>query len=358
MSGTQLLFPPGSFAHRGGRPYPVVRFKRDAAEQGSRVGPLRHVRRRVEEGHRTMHRRYSQDRPVGVKRKRKYPRPGSRRIAMRPRVGAVVPSEIHRAYRESNVNAWPRAQAMATAPSPAAVFVPNSYQSWKRGLADGSFTGSKVTLKNISLMVQMNAPATVLTTMNTPYRLRVTAGWCKNDARVKIYPTTNAAILDEYPNGMALNQVQPSMTSPIPATDGSFSLCSEVVKDTIDDNVQINGVHQNEASYPRAQFQVISDQVINWAPTTAVDSGSNTIRTFTPKTLKFNFTCNKRLKLIPFTTSNTNPPDAAAEWFTPANDPSQWIPFVCLQMLNHNVYDNVTDLPALKFTENAFFLDN
>eukprot|EP01050_Picozoa_sp_SAG11_P015317 SAG11_NODE_1973_length_3979_cov_5.654897_4_plen_251_part_00 len=189
--------------------------------------------------------------------KRKYPRTGSRRIAMRPQSGRVVPQEVHRAYRESSTINWPKYQDMATAPSPAAIFVPNSYQSWSRGLADGDFTDSKVTLRNISLMVQMNAPQTVLSTMNTPHRLRVTAGWCKQNATVKMYQTTNPAILGQFPNGMAINQTAPSVTQPIPSVDGSYPVSLETVKDTIDDQVQILGVHQKPFHVKLLQYFIL-----------------------------------------------------------------------------------------------------
>lgn len=360
---TALVFPPPS--QRG------VNKRKRTAPAGPYAGPGPALQRYrgpnvppglfFQQMPRVPHRKHRRD-LGGVKRKRRYPRTGSGRISTRPQHGRVVSNEVHRNYRETPRVAWPRLAAMATAPSPAAIYVPHSYQFWSRGLSDRDFTGSKVTLKNISVMIQMSAPQTVLTTMNIPYRLRVTAGWCKQSARVKVYPTTDAAISGQYPNGMAINENQPSLTAPIPPNDGNFPAVLETVRNAIDDSVQISGVHQNEAAYPRNNFFIISDSVTNWAPTTSVDvtnPANSTQRTYTPKTLKFNFTSNKQLKLLGFTTQATNPPNAAAEWFSPCNEPGLWIPFVALQMLNHDLYDSAeTDMPTLKFTENTFFLDN
>ena len=93
---------------------------------------------------------------------------------------------------------------------------------------------------------------------------------------------------------MAINETQPSLLTPIPPNDGSFPALVETVRNAIDDNVQISGVHQNEASYPRNNFHIISDNVQNWAPTTTTVDALNSTRTFTPKTFKFNFTSNKQ----------------------------------------------------------------
>eukprot|EP01050_Picozoa_sp_SAG11_P006879 SAG11_NODE_553_length_8575_cov_18.074328_8_plen_142_part_00 len=67
-----------------------------------------------------MPRRY-RGRPNGVKYQRnrrryksKYPRSGSRVIALRPRSGAVVPSEVNRTYIESNQQVWPQAAGPGT----------------------------------------------------------------------------------------------------------------------------------------------------------------------------------------------------------------------------------------------------
>eukprot|EP01050_Picozoa_sp_SAG11_P036894 SAG11_NODE_14271_length_619_cov_0.590385_1_plen_64_part_00 len=63
--------------------------------------------------------------------------------------------------------------------------------------------------------------------------------------------------------------------------------------------------------------------------------------------------------MIPFTTDATDPQTKEAEWFTPANEPGTWIPFVCIQLFNSTLYENVdVGLPKLKWSENAFFLDN
>eukprot|EP01050_Picozoa_sp_SAG11_P017884 SAG11_NODE_2630_length_3158_cov_2.267408_2_plen_123_part_00 len=119
----------------------------------------------------------------------------------------------------------------------------------------------------------------------------------------QIRPTTNAAILGQCPNGMAVNQNAADTAVPIPAGDGNPPLCLETVLRAIDDNVQMDGVHQNEASYPKGMFQIISDTFHNWPLETSHVDNLNAIRTFRPLVLKFNFSCNKQLKLIPFTTT-------------------------------------------------------
>eukprot|EP01050_Picozoa_sp_SAG11_P001476 SAG11_NODE_63_length_18904_cov_11.842914_11_plen_174_part_00 len=112
----------------------------------------------------------------------KYPRAGSRAIAMRPSRGAVVPGEVHRKFAENGtLVTWPKLDSGLQTPAPAAVFVPHTFQNWQRGVSDSQFTGSRVTLKNVSVMMQLQMPKTIPTAQNFPYRLRITHGYCKQN---------------------------------------------------------------------------------------------------------------------------------------------------------------------------------
>jgi hypothetical protein len=77
---------------------------------------------------------------------------------------------------------------------------------------------------------------------------------------------------------------------------------------------------------------------------------------FRPIIRKFNWTMNKQYKLTACTALAVN--TQGAQFFTPANVPGNWIPFVQVACLIHTTYDNVASLPAAKFSENTFFLDN
>eukprot|EP01050_Picozoa_sp_SAG11_P034817 SAG11_NODE_12459_length_702_cov_1.074627_1_plen_161_part_01 len=137
--------------------------------QSSRVGNSANIRPRVMPSYPPGFFRHAAAQRVGVQRRtsyrrsrysqrRKYPRAGARRIAMRPRAGAVVPSEVKRQYSESQVQVWPRRNAVGAEPARSLVYCPFSYQFWQRGLSDSQFSGSKVTLKNISCMMQLVPP--------------------------------------------------------------------------------------------------------------------------------------------------------------------------------------------------------
>eukprot|EP01050_Picozoa_sp_SAG11_P016105 SAG11_NODE_2158_length_3731_cov_3.221641_2_plen_99_part_00 len=77
---------------------------------------------------------------------------------------------------------------------------------------------------------------------------------------------------------------------------------------------------------------------------------------FRPIIKKFNWTMNKQYKLTACTAQATN--ENGAEFFTPANVPGNWIPFIQVACLNHTTNDNILSMPFVKFSENAFFLDN
>eukprot|EP01050_Picozoa_sp_SAG11_P013433 SAG11_NODE_1569_length_4669_cov_15.982276_4_plen_280_part_00 len=244
-------------------------------------------------------------------------------LCVLPVYGLRALDEVHRQYYESDTNAWPRAQQLNVHTPP--LLSPSLFpQVFSSGVEDWQIS------RPDWQMLQMDAPQVVLTTQNIPYRFRVTQmiGWCKQNAVAQVRSTSNAAILGQYPNGMAVNQVPVDFLDPILPGDGNFPIHQETVMRTIDDQVQMNGVHQNEVSYPKGTSQIISDSFMTsrWGPDTSHEDELNSVRTFHPKIIKCNFTCNKQLKLIPFTTVDTNPPTTAAEWFSLVNQPGVWTP--------------------------------
>eukprot|EP01050_Picozoa_sp_SAG11_P025092 SAG11_NODE_5551_length_1527_cov_2.154062_2_plen_170_part_00 len=151
--------------------------------QSSAVGHAANIRRRVMPSYPPGVFRHAMPQRVGVQRRkpryqrsrfgrRKYPRPGSRVMAMRPSRGSVVPSEVRRKYAETDtLKTWTKKNAGSQTPSAAALMVPFTFQDWQRGTSDNRFTGSRVTLKNISLMMQLQFPKTIPTAQNVPYRI-------------------------------------------------------------------------------------------------------------------------------------------------------------------------------------------
>ncbi len=352
-------------------------FKR-TLPQSSAVGNARNLRRRTDmPSYPPGFFRHAVPQRVGVKyrrapyqrgkyqQRRKYPRAGAGRIAMRPRIGAIVPSEVKRQYVESTVQTWPTGAAGPGVPSRSPVYCPFSYQFWQRGLSDSQFSGSKLTLKNIFVMMQLVPPVNVLTANNKPYRFRIVQGWCKQNPSVSMGSTASSPILAaSYPNGMAIAQVAPVASTLL---RGGASLATEPVHINTflraqSDFVGIYGNHQNEASYPSNMYMVLSDQTINMAPqaeTPAVAPATGVDRQFTPLVRKFNFTCNKQLRVSPMTSAVADPPSNNAEWFSPVNTPGQWIPFISVSILNAGAdFTSTNHLPTVKFTENTFFLDN
>lgn len=296
----------------------------------------------------------------------KYTRAGGRRLPTRPSYGSRPPLEVKRKYAENTAitsGVWPKKYADAVEPLASAVFVPHGYQLWTRGLADTQFSGSKVMLKNISCMMQMKFPSELPSTVNVPYRLRITQGWCKQNAFTGVSPST--ASTEPLPNGIVLSEHAPDQDEPFFA--GSASAMGGAVAKPIAmgtvlsvlDDVGYNGVHQTEIAYPKDRFLILSDKTMNIAPITSVagtGAGAADKVIFKPLNLKFNFTCNKQYKLLAFTTQGDA--TAGAEWFTPCNSPGDWIPFVCVACLNHGDYENVNQMPYMKISENAYFLDN
>ena len=341
--------PPGLFAHA----QPVTmprRYSRTYTDYGRVSGRKYRVRA------------YQRNR----KRSRsKYPRVGSRSIAMRPALGKVVPTEIKRQYIESGNQVWPQTAGAGTPPTRSPVYCPFSFQYWLRGLSDSQFTGSKVTLKNISVMMQIVPPVNVPIANNKPYRLRIVQGWCKQNAVVPMASTGSSAILAaQYPNGMAVNQAPPVATTllrgnALPANETAHV---QTLFQSQSDFVGIYGNHQNEASYPSNMYMILKDVTRTLAPSTeqpAAAPATGIDRQFTPLVQKLNFTCNKQFRLSAMTTVPTDPPTGNAEWFSPINVPGQWIPFVNVFVLNAAAdYTSTAHMPTVKITENAFFLDN
>lgn len=292
--------------------------------------------------------------------RRKYPRAGGRSIAMRPTFGSVRPFEVKRLYVEGGHQAWPQKSAVDVNPARSPVYVPYAFQSWQRGIGDNRFTGSKVTLKNISVMCQINAPKTQETVRNIPYRIRFVAGWCKQTPLVQMSDTSSVALGGDFPNGMGINVQVPSTVNLIYGPQTPLPPHIQMLMLKLSDTVGVNGSHQNEASFPQSQFQIISDQIIRMAPETEVPGAAGTVdRQFKPVVRKINFTCNKQLKLLPMTTNAESPPEHDAEWYTPVNQPGTWIPFVTCMLLNDVTdFNNRAQLPTIKFSENAFWLDN
>lgn len=363
-----LLFPPGRFAHIRGR-YPLVPLKRGyegVRRQGGRTRKHFRFAEPYIPAYRVMPKFRSYRKSSYQRNKRrartKYPRAGSRAIATRPSRGLVTPNEVKRQYAESATQAWPTGDGLG-APSRSPIYVPFSYQFWNRGLADSNFTGSKVTLKNISVMMQLIPPVNVPTANNKPYRLRITQGWCKQHPQVDMASTAAVGLASQYPNGMATGQPAPVATTLL---RGGAALATEpahiqALFRAQSDFVGIYGNHQNEASYPKTMYMIISDTTQTWAPLTEVAGAAPATvdRQFSPKILKFNFTANKQIRLSAMTTAVANPPVTNAEWFSPVNTPGQWVPFVNVAILNPSAdHTNVNQLPTCKITENAYFLDN
>jgi len=322
-------------------------------------GRFFHVRQRLGSYNRATYQRGK------YRQRRKYPRAGARRIAMRPRIGAIVPTEVKRQYVESSNQTWPTGSSGPGAPSRSPVYCPFSYQFWQRGLSDSQFSGSKLTLKNISVMMQIVPPVNVPVANNKPYRFRIVQGWCKQNPTVSMSPTDSSPILAaSYPNGMAVSQISP-LSVALLRGGATLSTEPEHIKTLLraqSDFVGIYGNHQNECSYPKNMYMVLSDQTVNMAAraeTPAVAPATGVDRQFTPLVRKFNFTCNKQLRVSPMTTQAADPPTGNAEWFSPINTPGQWIPFVAISILNAGTdYTATSHLPTVKFTENTFFLDN
>lgn len=295
----------------------------------------------------------------------KYPRSGTRSIAMRPSRGAVVPTEIKRQYIESASQVWPQTTGAGTPPTRSPVYCPFSFQYWLRGLSDSQFTGSKVTLKNISVMMQIVPPVNVPVANNKPYRLRIVQGWCKQNAIAAMASTASSALLaSQYPNGMAVGQAPPIATTllrgnAVPANETAHV---QTLFQSQSDFVGIYGNHQNEASYPKNMYMILKDSTHTLTPSTeqtAAAPATGIDRQFTPLVKKFNFTCNKQFRLSAMTTVATDPPVGNAEWFSPINVPGQWIPFVNVFVLNAAAdYTSTAHMPTVKITENAYFLDN
>eukprot|EP01050_Picozoa_sp_SAG11_P017407 SAG11_NODE_2509_length_3270_cov_4.938190_2_plen_244_part_00 len=148
-----------------------------------------------------------------TRRRSKYPRPGSRSIAMRPTYGSRTALEVHRKFAENGaLVTWPKLDSGLQTPSLAAVYVPYTFQNWQRGVSDSQFTGSRVTLKNISTMMQLQMPKTIPTAQNFPYRFRITHGYCKQNTVVSIKSAVGAG--EDLPGGIALNQPQPDADTP------------------------------------------------------------------------------------------------------------------------------------------------
>lgn len=302
--------------------------------------------------------------------KRKYPRSGGRRVTRRPNRGAIVPLSVHRQYVETSgaiagypgTVVWPlQNPVLGNTPAAAACYVPLSYQEWQRGLADNEFSGSRVVLKNISVVMQMVAPEEVLLANAKPYRIRITQGWCKTNARVAMSSTVGGT--RQLPNGMGVNQVRPNPADPLP-NGVTTTPIHTTVRLALDDTVGIFGTFQTEGSYPRSQFHIIKDEFLVMTPTTEHDDenggpAQNMIRAIKPVIRKFNWTCNKQLRVCPLTSAASVALSTDANsWFAPVNTPGDWIPFINISALNKSSYSTNLDLPMFKFTENTFFLDN
>lgn len=305
-------------------------------------------------------------------RRSKYPRRGSRAITRRPARGSYVPQEVKRRYAETNhvplapglptVAPWPLVNPIdplnPLKPSAHATYVPITYQLWQRGLSDAQFTGSRVRLKNISVMMQFTPTKNVIDGDNVPYRFRITHGWCKSNARIAMQST--AAVSETpFPNGMGAIEVRPDTANPV-TNAGTGPANHVAVRLAIADTVGINGGYQTEATFPKSQFRVIRDQIVVASPLTESAGAllGTMDRQFRPIVRKFNWTCNKSLRLLPVTSAaDVASHTSANSWFTPCNTPGDWTPFVSIACLNILDYSKAAALPSFKFTENTFFND-
>eukprot|EP01050_Picozoa_sp_SAG11_P001475 SAG11_NODE_63_length_18904_cov_11.842914_10_plen_210_part_00 len=187
---------------------------------------------------------------------------------MRPSRGAVVPGEVHRKFAENGtLVTWPKLDSGLQTPAPAAVFVPHIFQNWQRGVSDSQFTGSRVTLKNVSVMMQLQMPKTIPTAQNFPYRLRITHGYCKQNTVVSIKSAVGAP--EDLPNGIALNQPQPDADIPWLDSNAAFPPAFATVFQKIDD-VNYLGLHETELSWPRDRFHILSDSTMTVTPETSI----------------------------------------------------------------------------------------
>lgn len=292
----------------------------------------------------------------------KYPRAGGRAIASKPRMGAIVPSEVKKTYVESAQQVWPQGPGAGTPPSRSPVYCPFTFQFWLRGLSNSQFTGDKITLKNISVMMQLVPPVNVPTANNKPYRFRITQGWCKQNARADMSATTaNPILAASYPHGMAMSQVAPIANSLL---RGGANIATEpahvaTLLRAQADFVGMNAAHQNEAAFTKNMYMVLSDQTVTIAPLTETAGAAGTVdRQFADRVFKYNWTCNKPFRLSAMSTQ-AGAPAANAEWFSPVNVPGDWIPFLSIGILNATAdYTSTAQLPTVKISENTFFLDN
>jgi hypothetical protein len=209
-------------------------------------------------------------------------------------------------------------------------------------------------------MMQLVPPINVPVAANKPYRLRIIQGWCKQNPVENMASTNVVGLADQYPNGMAVGQNAPNVTTLL---RGGANLAQEpthvqTLFQAQSDFVGIYGNHQNEAQYPSNMYMVLSDTNVIMSPQAETPgAAAGTVdRQFRPYTRKFNFTCNKQLRLSASTTAAAV---GNAEWFSPINTPGEWIPFITVSVLNGpDEFTSTAYMPTCKMTENTFFLDN
>ena len=253
---------------------------------------------------------------------------GQKKLVRKTFVNKAPKALAHRAMLSRPALQWPLAAAAGAGLQPLTSSVPHQvWGSYSQGFDIAQVTSLAIYSRNVTCRTVLQPP----TKSGAPqaYQFRVVTGFCKRQ----------------------LNQVMASTAGTSGMSDGCIlNFDPEIFQTTVQATLQdfvgtTNGAFDPAGAFDRTAFDVISDT--NY--TLHADATGASGETYYPsKVLNNNWATKKSMRLYPYTAGGTIP--TIPDGYTPCNNATLWIPFICIMCINGSQFTGDADRPYVQNT--------
>lgn len=212
--------------------------------------------------------------------------------------------------------------------TPLIVSVPKeTWGSYQRGFDVQQITSQAIFSRNVTCRLELQPPTK--SGAAQAYQFRIVTGFAKRQL-VKTMSSTQGT--SGMADGIVLN------FNPQEFEDLALQTCEDFI------GVQ-NGNGDGRGAVDRLAIDVVSDtNIVIHADTT--DAGGNTY--YPTKVMNYNWATKKTMRLYPYSSDGDVP--AAPDGYTPVNNSTAWVPFICLFCNNREDFQAEGDRPQVQTT--------
>lgn len=239
----------------------------------------------------------------------------------------------HRNQSARTEVAWPLVPVPGPLPpglTPLIVSVPkDTWGSYQRGFDVQQITSQAIFSRNVTCRLELQPP--VKSGAAQAYQFRIVTGFCKRQL-IKVMASTQGT--SGMSDGIVLN------FTPQEFEDLALQTCSDFI------GVQ-NGNGDGRGAVDRTAIDVVSDSNIVIHADTTDATGSTYYPT---KVMNYNWATKNTMRLYPYSTSADIPQSGIPDGYTPVNNATVWVPFICLFINNREDFQAAPDAPSVQTT--------